>query len=149
MTQKFVHLPHNGWGLEHESLLEDNQEVLDTQERKLRTDILKVLRADAEYSRDEFEDVIEALQRLGVKNTRHFKHLQIEDLTGQGVPVVTARKLMDVFGDNTPKGTEDASQKKEPMSCWEKILAVVTNPTVLQVLGFVAEHLIRKFVFKF
>lgn len=149
MTQRFVRTHSDGWCMDRDSLLADNEDDLDAQERELRKDIIMVLRARAIYSRDELEDIMAALQRLGVKNTRHLQHIRIEDLTNQGVPVVTSRILLGTFGDKdgTAKGTEDGSPNGEPIGSWGKIWAIVTHPAVVAVLT-IAVGLLRVFVLK-
>lgn len=144
MTQRYAGATSVTRAREHESSFGESEDEKETSERELKSQVKNALRDEAAYRRDEFEDIVTVLQKLGVTNIRHFKHVQIEDLIAGGLPLVTSRILMSKFGDkdgNANKKEYGEQRKQERIqrkSCWKHLMQFLDHYIVraLASLGF-------------
>ncbi|KAH7975848.1 hypothetical protein HPB52_006193 [Rhipicephalus sanguineus] len=70
----------------------------ENQKRKLRAAIEKALAEYGEYSTEEVDQVMEILEKVGLKTSKAFTVLEPRTLREEGMPAATVGILMDKFG---------------------------------------------------
>ncbi|XP_077553931.1 uncharacterized protein LOC144168816 isoform X2 [Haemaphysalis longicornis] len=139
MAQRYAQGTSGTQARHYEASFAESEDETDTQERELRSQVQMTLRNEAAYHRDQFEDIMTALQRLGVRSIAHFKYLQKEDLIAQGIPLVAALILIRKFGDedrNANSKKDDSSQEVKSKSGWEKFMEFLDHRVVQTVVSF-------------
>lgn len=139
MTQRYAEGTSGTKARHCEDSFAESEDETDTQERVLRSQVEKALRDEAAFHRDDFEDIMTALQRLGVRSSANFKYLQIVDLMAEGIPLVASKILIRKFGVedcNANRKKDDCSQVVKRNRIWKKVMEFLGHPVVQTVVSF-------------
>ncbi|XP_077496827.1 uncharacterized protein LOC144107602 [Amblyomma americanum] len=84
-----------------------------SQERKMREDVVKVLKANYICRNEDLFHAMGVLDEIGVRAAVHFKLLSVKFLTKYNMPLVAARMLMREFGPGSERTSEEAEASQQ------------------------------------